>query len=88
MTPGLDLDHCHFTGRFRGWLCYGCNNAIGKVEKFIGLQRLGAYLDGGAVELAYAVHLGTPDAERAVREKNIALVAELLATIPPKSPAR
>jgi hypothetical protein len=25
----LHLDHCHETGEFRGWLCSGCNRAIG-----------------------------------------------------------
>lgn len=25
----LALDHCHFTGKFRGWLCHRCNTAIG-----------------------------------------------------------
>ena len=27
--PGLHMDHCHDTGRFRGWLCNGCNLAAG-----------------------------------------------------------
>lgn len=25
----LHMDHCHETGRFRGWLCNGCNLAAG-----------------------------------------------------------
>lgn len=28
---GLALDHCQETGRFRGWLCFKCNTAIGKL---------------------------------------------------------
>lgn len=27
----LALDHCHTTGNFRGWLCWLCNSAIGKL---------------------------------------------------------
>lgn len=27
----LHLDHCHETGKFRGWLCSRCNMAIGKL---------------------------------------------------------
>ncbi len=27
----MALDHCHTTGRFRGWLCWLCNSAIGKL---------------------------------------------------------
>lgn len=29
---GLFLDHDHTTGRFRGWLCHGCNSAIGQLS--------------------------------------------------------
>jgi hypothetical protein len=25
----VHLDHCHITGVFRGWLCYGCNLGLG-----------------------------------------------------------
>lgn len=25
----LALDHCHVTGKFRGWLCSACNVSIG-----------------------------------------------------------
>jgi hypothetical protein len=28
----LHFDHCHNTGVFRGWLCYGCNIALGMVK--------------------------------------------------------
>ena len=27
----LNLDHCHATGRFRGYLCSDCNTGIGKL---------------------------------------------------------
>jgi hypothetical protein len=29
MSKRLHLDHCHTTGRFRGFLCHRCNTAIG-----------------------------------------------------------
>lgn len=25
-------DHCHSTGKFRGWLCHRCNTILGKVD--------------------------------------------------------
>lgn len=28
----LHFDHCHKTGKFRGWLCSGCNAALGHVK--------------------------------------------------------
>jgi hypothetical protein len=28
----LMLDHCHKTGDFRGWLCHGCNSALGHAK--------------------------------------------------------
>lgn len=64
MSSGLDLDHCHDTGRFRGWICYSCNESIGKIEKFVGIVRLEHYLLGGAlgVELHNALDGGTADA--------------------------
>jgi hypothetical protein len=27
----LALDHCHLSGKFRGWLCNNCNVALGKL---------------------------------------------------------
>lgn len=41
----LHLDHCHETGRFRGWLCFRCNSAIGKLGDTIdGVLRAASYL--------------------------------------------
>jgi len=28
--PKLHLDHCHRTGKIRGWLCGDCNTALGR----------------------------------------------------------
>lgn len=31
----LHMDHCHTTGRFRGWLCSNCNSAVGYLRESI-----------------------------------------------------
>ena len=33
----LSVDHCHSTGKFRGFLCYQCNLAVGQFEDRIDL---------------------------------------------------
>lgn len=47
----LHLDHCHATGRFRGWLCSRCNHALGLLEDSPGKLRALA---------AFVSHFATP----------------------------
>lgn len=43
---GIALDHCHQTGRFRGWLCYSCNTILGHAADDPKILRgLAAYLE-------------------------------------------
>ena len=43
----LQLDHCHKTNTFRGWLCNDCNTGIGKLGDDIeSLERAIKYLKG------------------------------------------
>lgn len=43
---GLHFDHCHQLGHFRGWLCNGCNLALGYVDDDPNiLRKLIAYLE-------------------------------------------
>lgn len=44
------FDHCHATGRFRGWICHRCNVALGYIKDNVQVaRRIVAYLeDGGA----------------------------------------
>lgn len=49
----LALDHCHQTGIFRGWLCHGCNTAIGRLgDSIAGLQCAIDYLKRAAGAVA------------------------------------
>jgi hypothetical protein len=42
----MHYDHDHKTGLFRGWLCHGCNLALGGVEDRVKtLRKLADYLD-------------------------------------------
>ena len=46
-TVRLCYDHCHETGMFRGTLCRGCNQAIGKLgDNYEGLLKAAKYLKG------------------------------------------
>lgn len=43
-NKALHLDHDHSTGRFRGWLCNGCNGGIGMIGDSIeGAMNVVAY---------------------------------------------
>lgn len=43
----IHFDHCHKTGKARGWLCFNCNAALGHVkDKSSVLRALADYLDG------------------------------------------
>ena len=47
LTRRLHLDHCHNTGRFRGWLCSNCNTALGLLKDSLELvAKLTGYLKG------------------------------------------
>jgi hypothetical protein len=40
-----ELDHCHVSGAFRGWLCHNCNTGLGKLgDDLEGVRRAIAYL--------------------------------------------
>lgn len=42
---GLNLDHCHTTGKIRGWLCDNCNRGLGLFKDDIAnLERAIEYL--------------------------------------------
>lgn len=42
----LVFDHCHATGKFRGWLCNPCNRALGLVSDNVGtLKSMIIYLE-------------------------------------------
>lgn len=44
----LHMDHCHATGKFRGWLCNSCNLALGAVrDSAATLTNLMTYLQMG-----------------------------------------
>jgi hypothetical protein len=42
----LHFDHDHATGEFRGWLCQGCNHALGQTgDSPATLRKLADYLE-------------------------------------------
>jgi hypothetical protein len=50
-SKALDLDHCHISGVFRGWLCNRCNRGLGFFNDSIeGLMNAVRYLQRAAGE--------------------------------------
>lgn len=48
-TRVLNVDHCHKSDVFRGWLCWNCNVAIGKLGDDInGIMNAARYLKRAA----------------------------------------
>ena len=46
----ISFDHCHATGKFRGWLCDNCNLTLGMVkENPAVLRALADYIERGGV---------------------------------------
>ena len=42
----VHFDHCHKNGHFRGWLCFGCNTALGAARDSAKiLRKLADYID-------------------------------------------
>lgn len=49
-TRALAVDHCHESGKFRGWLCTQCNTGMGKLgDNIAGLKKALAYLERAEV---------------------------------------
>lgn len=45
-TTRIAYDHCHKTGKFRGWLCMKCNTALGLVNDDVDiLKKMIEYLE-------------------------------------------
>jgi hypothetical protein len=40
----LQLDHCHKTGAFRGWVCRACNSGVGIMDSVERLEKRVAFL--------------------------------------------
>jgi hypothetical protein len=62
----LHIDHDHGSGRIRGLLCVGCNNALGQfLDSRDLLNRAANYLDGSLLTLGETAELGELAVRRA-----------------------
>ena len=69
---GLQLDHCHTSGKFRGWLCFPCNVA------------LGLFRDNPTICIAAAAYLGAvPDISLIISMIRYRRAIEALPPLPP-----
>lgn len=51
-TYRLQLDHCHTSGKFRGWICRDCNAKVGAAEAgYISIQSVVDYIRAAAEEM-------------------------------------
>jgi len=51
-SSGLNVDHCHVTGKVRGLVCHKCNMMLGFMDKgewFNRLQRVANYVANGYI---------------------------------------
>ncbi len=61
-TAFLHLDHCHVTGRFRGWLCSSCNTGIGQLgDNLDGVYKALFYLQRYSPRVIFAPDLEYAD---------------------------
>lgn len=52
----LNLDHCHETGKFRGWLCDYCNRGLGLIgDNLLSVMNLAAYLGKDAPDFRVVI---------------------------------
>jgi Recombination endonuclease VII len=68
-TPGkVTFDHCHFTGRFRGWICHNCNITLGRMnENPSALRKLADYIERGLSDHKQADWIAKADAKRVLQ---------------------
>lgn len=69
-TNKLAIDHCHTTGAFRGWLCFRCNTALGKLgDNIEGLEKAVAYMRRFLEAQKDALPLPSPVVSRGIQRR-------------------